>query len=109
MASKKEASSLVDYFDLQYQSRYGRVYKGNRPADVWGFLDIINDIGFKRAKLLIDYYFRLKGTNDHSRTWFTYHYNELDNQLEDLIRDALHRKQIRKDTQARMEAIANEA
>lgn len=94
--STKQAYQLIKLFDSYYKSKYGEAYKGNRHADKWGFVDMIDDLTFDGAVDVIEYYFKTSPRGGHSRKHLHYHYHEYAQTLERLKRDKAQKRMILK-------------
>lgn len=59
MATKNQsAHALATYFNKGFLKKTGREYKGNIFRDKWGYQAMLEDLGEKRSKEVIDWYFQ---------------------------------------------------
>ncbi len=102
MSTRQQAQTLINLFERLWEKKYGREYKGNRHADQWGFRDMIDDLGLKRSKEVIRYYFNL-ASPDHSRQWLIYNYQVVSTQLDDVNADKELRRKLMEQTKKMIE------
>jgi hypothetical protein len=82
MSSKAQRGvELAKLFESYYKSHYGVKFKGNLYADKWGFMDMIEDLGWSSAVEVIEYYFKTKPRGGHTRQHLSYHYHEYANAM----------------------------
>ena len=103
----KEGSKLVyallDLYLNEYANKYGRKPIINKYKEKWAMNDVIESVGYDRARELVFYYF--KTTNPgHSLTWFFYNFDRLDEMLVKLEADKIQRAKMRALTRERVEA-----
>ena len=84
---------VYKYFKKQWETHR------NEP---WSLTDIHADIGSKRLKDLIDYYFETR-RRDADLKWFIYHYDELEKRMLARQQDRERRERLRAETRRRME------
>jgi hypothetical protein len=97
---QQQAHALVSYFESSYQAKYRRKPKINRYADKWGFVDMLKDVPYERAKQVIDFYF-LTAAN-HSLSNFFYNYSNLIESLEEKEADVEKRRRLRAESKKRV-------
>lgn len=90
----EQAKMLMERFDKTYKERHDKPYKGNRAADKWGFVDMIDDLGASRAAQVIDYYFKTKPRKGHDRQHLIYHYHEYDKMMTELEAERDKKRQL---------------
>lgn len=101
--SSKLAFALLDFYVKNYRLKYGKDPRINRYRDKWIMNDIIEGIGYDRAKILVEYYFHVTNAG-HTLQWFAYNYDRLDEMKEQLDDDKKRRAKMLAETKARMEA-----
>ena len=69
--------------------------------------DVIDSVGFDRAKELLDYYFKCT-KQGHPLNWFLYNFDRLDDMMLQSIKDKTLRSTLRKQTQTMVEQEINE-
>lgn len=57
MANNKEPYILLTHYQSLYKDKYGKVPTINKFREKWGMQDVIDSVGFERAKELLNYYF----------------------------------------------------
>lgn len=105
-AENQLAFSLLNIYAKEYESKYGRPCQMNKFRDKWAMLDLIDSVGYERAKELIAYYFKTTSNNRHSLQWFMYNFDRLDDMLGKLEADKVRREKIRAATR---EMVENES
>lgn len=96
MSQQKEAYQLLKLFDTYYKAKYGEQYRGNRHADKWGFMDMVEDLTFDGAVDVIEYYFKTNPRGGHTRKHLMYHYHEYADTLDKLRKDKAMKRKILK-------------
>lgn len=102
MEKRQQAGKLIDLFNKLWEEKYGRRYIGNRHADQWGFVDMIDDVGLADAKTLIEYYFQLSHPG-HERRWLIYNYDKVLETKMAVDADKAHRRMLMEQTKRMME------
>ena len=105
MASKegnKQPHALLTHYISLYKDRYGRDPILNRYREKWGMQDVIDTVGYQRAKDLVEYYFTLNKYN-HPLQWFFYNFDKLDKLWKDIEDDKVHRDMLRLKTKEMVE------
>lgn len=98
----KLAHALLTLYVNMFKQKYEREPKINRHREKWAMQDVIDSIGYDRARDLLEYYFRLKKPG-HPIQWFIYNFDKLDDVLEKLKEDELRREKLRKQTKQMVE------
>ena len=99
--------ALINHYVRLYSEKYDRKPVVNRHREKWAMSDVIESIGYDRAKELLDYYFRTSNQG-HSLTWFFYNFDRLDEMLNRTEEDNAWRAKIRLQTRQMMEGIVDE-
>ena len=60
-----------------YKDRYGKVPTINKFREKWAMQDVIDSVGFDRARELLEYYFTLN-KNGHPLQFFFYNFDKMD-------------------------------
>lgn len=100
------AFSLLTMYSNEYELKYGKSCQINKFRDKWAMLDLIDSVGYDRAKELISYYFKTTSNNRHSLQWFMYNFDRLDDMLMKTEADKIRREKIRRATR---EMVENES
>lgn len=98
----KQPHALLTHYISLYKDRYGRDPILNRFREKWGMQDVIDTVGYQRAKDLIEYYFTLNKYN-HPLQWFFYNFDKLDKLWKDIEDDKVHRDMLRSKTKEMVE------
>ena len=103
----KQAYSLVSLYIALYKSRYNKQPLVNRYREKWAMQDVIDSVGFDRAKELLEYYFKCTKSG-HPLQWFFYNFDRLDEIMVKSELDADKRKRLREQTKLLVEQELNE-
>ena len=103
----KQAYALVSLYIALYKNQYNKQPIVNRYREKWAMNDVIDTVGYDRAKQLIEYYFKCNKPG-HSLNWFLYNFDKLDDVLIKLEQDLEHRKDLREQTKQMVEQELNE-
>lgn len=98
----KLAHALVSKYADLFKKKYGRVPTINRHREKWAMNDVIDSIGYDRAKVLLDYYFSLNRPG-HPIQWFVYNFDKLDEILVKLEKDSARRQKLLEQTKKMVE------
>jgi hypothetical protein len=105
LASKensKQAHALLTHYIYLFKDKYNRDPILNRYREKWGMQDVIDTVGYERAKDLIEYYFTFNRYN-HPLQWFFYNFDKLDKLWKDIEDDKVHRDMLRLKTKEMVE------
>ena len=103
----KLAYSLVSLYCSLYKKQYGKLPIVNKYREKWAMNDVIDSIGYDRARALLEYYFKVTKSN-HSLQWFFYNFEKLDLTLQQVEEDKTRRELIRAKTKSMVEERDNE-
>ena len=59
MANNKEPYILLTEYQNLYKAKYGKVPTLNKFREKWAMQDVIDSVGYDRAKDLLQYYFKI--------------------------------------------------
>ena len=91
MASEKAPYILMTLYQSLYKEKYGRVPQINKFREKWAMQDVIDSVGFDRAKELLIYYFGLpKG--GHPLQFFFYNFDRIDSAVSEVEKDRNRRR-----------------
>jgi hypothetical protein len=103
----KLAYGLVSLYCALYKEHYKKPAVVNKYREKWAMQDVIDSVGYDRAKVLLEYYFKItKG--GHPLTWFFYNFEKLDLTLQQAEEDKTRRELIRAKTRSMVEERDNE-
>lgn len=103
----KLAYGLVGLYCTLYKETYKKVAVVNRYREKWAMQDVIDSVGYDRAKILLQYYFKLDRSG-HPLTWFFYNFEKLDLSLQQTEEDKTRRELIRAKTKSMVQERDNE-
>ncbi|NDB81294.1 MAG: hypothetical protein EB127_00885 [Alphaproteobacteria bacterium] len=91
------AYSLVSLYSSLYKDKYNKAIVINKHKEKWGMAEVIDSVGFDRAKELLIYYFNTSRSS-HPLQWFFYNFERLDAVLTAKALDAERRKTLLEQT-----------
>ena len=98
----KLAYALIDYYVLKYKTKFGRNPDINRFKNKYGFQDMISDVGFDRAKKIIEHY--IAGSRQaYNVNDLLYNYDKINIVITQLEEDEVNREKLRLETKRRVE------
>ena len=100
--SNQEPHALITLYVSLFEERYGKKPTLNRFREKWAMQDLIDSVGYSRAKGLIEYYFTLSKYG-HPLNWFFYNFDKIDKMWKDVEDDKVHRDMLRSNTKAMVE------
>lgn len=102
MASEKQPYVLINIYESLYLDRYNKKPKINKFREKWAMQDVINSVGFDRAKELLVYYFKTSKYG-HPLQFFYYNFDKIDKMQYDIEQDKIHRSILREETKRMIE------
>jgi hypothetical protein len=103
----KLAYGLVSLYCALYKQSYNKQPVVNKYREKWAMQDVIDSIGYDRAKVLLEYYFSITKSG-HPLSWFFYNFEKLDITLQEKEQDKTRRELIRAKTKSMVEERDNE-
>lgn len=94
--------ALLDLYALLFTDKYKRKPALNKYRDKWGFLDMIDSVGYERSVDITKYYFSLDRSG-HPLNWLFNNFDKLDAELSARDADRQRRARLREQTAKRME------
>lgn len=101
--SAKLVYALLEVYKNLYTEKYGKAPVINKYREKWGTQDVLDSIGYEEAKALMTYYFKVSSDSRHSLSWFYYNFDKLEEMMEKVEADKVHRAKIREATRLMME------
>ena len=102
MANEKAPYILMTLYQSLYKEKYGKVPQLNKFREKWAMQDVIESVGFDRAKELLIYYFSLpKG--GHPLQFFFYNFDRIDSAVTEIERDKERRRLLLEETKKMVE------
>lgn len=105
MATKetnKQPYILLSLYTSLFKERYNRVPVINRHREKWAMQDVIDSVGFERAKELLEYYFKT-GKSGHPLQHFFFNFDKLDQVMVELDKDRTAREKLLQETKQMVE------
>lgn len=102
MVNNKEPYILLTHYQNLYKEKYGKPVVINKFREKWGMQDVVDSLGFDRAKDLITYYFTT-GKLGHPIQFFFYNFDKIDQLQKEIEKDKLNRQTLREETKKRVE------
>ena len=102
MANEKAPYVLMTLYQSLYKEKYGKVPQLNKFREKWAMQDVIESVGFDRAKELLVYYFSLpKG--GHPLQFFFYNFDRIDAAVSEVEKDKERRRLLLEETKKMVE------
>ncbi len=105
MANEKEPYVLIGLYESLYKERYGKKPRINKFREKWAMQDVIDSVGFERAKELLVYYFKTSKSG-HPLSFFFYNFDKIDYLKIEIEKDILNRRTLREATKKMVEGGA---
>lgn len=90
MANNRDPYILMTIYQNLYKDRYGKMPSLNKFREKWAMQDVIESIGFERAKELLDYYFKTNKMG-HPLNFFYNNFDKIDVLNKEIKKDKLNR------------------
>jgi hypothetical protein len=103
----KLAYGLVSLYCVLYKETYKKSVVVNKYREKWAMQDVIDSVGYDRAKTLLEYYFKTTKSG-HPIQWFFYNFEKLDFTLQQAEEDKTRRELIRSKTRSMVQERDNE-
>jgi hypothetical protein len=102
VANNKEPYILISLYQNLYKDKYGRAITINKFREKWAMQDVIDSVGFDRAKELLEYYFGLT-KNGHPLQFFFYNFDKMDALKLEIEKDKEKRRLLLEETKKMVE------
>ena len=102
MASEKEPYVLIGLYQSLYKEKYGKMPSINKFREKWAMQDVIDSVGYDRAKELLVYYFNLN-KNGHPLQFFFYNFDKMDELKNEIEKDKQKRRLLLEETKKMVE------
>ena len=102
MANEKQPYILISLYETLYKERYSKAPRINKFREKWAMQDVIDSVGFDRAKDLLIYYFKTSKSG-HSLSFFFYNFDKIDYLKSEKEKDEKHRRLLLQATKERVE------
>jgi len=101
-ADAKQPYALLSLYEKLYSDKYQKTARLNKFKEKWAMQDVIESVGYDRAKVLLEYYFRVT-KQGHPLQWFFYNFDRLDDMLLQSEEDMQRRRKLREATKKMVE------
>lgn len=101
-ANNKEPYILISLYENLYKDKYGKKPRINKFREKWAMQDVIDSVGYDRAKELLEYYFRTSKSG-HPLSFFFYNFDRIDVIKTEIERDKANRNMLREQTKKLVE------
>ena len=102
MASDKEPYILISLYQSLYKDKYGRTPTMNKFREKWAMQDVIDSVGFDKARDLLNYYFSLSKAG-HPLQFFFYNFDRIDMARTESDKDKDRRRLLLEETKKMVE------
>jgi len=102
VANNRDPYILMTIYQNLYKDRYGKMPSLNKFREKWAMQDVIESIGFERAKELLDYYFKTNKTG-HPLNFFYNNFDRIDVLNKEIKKDKLNRSILLNETKKMVE------
>ena len=103
MAEKsKEPYILISFYETLYFQKYGKKPRLNKFREKWAMQDVIDSVGYDRAKELLEYYFKTSKSG-HPLSFFFYNFDRIDQVQSEIEKDKANRIMLREQTKKLVE------
>ena len=102
MANEKEPYVLIGLYESLYKDKYGKKPRLNKFREKWAMQDVIDSVGYERAKELLEYYFKTSKSG-HPLNFFFYNFDRIDQVQSDIEKDKANRAMLREQTKKLVE------
>jgi hypothetical protein len=102
VANSKEPYILLSMYQNMYQEKYGKMPFLNKYREKWAMQDVIDSVGYARAKELLEYYFTT-GKYGHPIQFFFFNFDKIDIMQTEVAKDKKNRKALQEATKRLVE------
>jgi len=98
----KEPYVLITMYETLYFQKYNKKPRLNKFREKWAMQDVIDSVGYDRAKELLEYYFKTSKSG-HPLNFFFYNFDRIDQVESEARRDKANRAMLREQTKKLVE------
>jgi hypothetical protein len=102
VANSKEPYILLTLYQNLYKEKYNKAVTINKFREKWAMQDVIDSVGYTRAKELLEYYFGLT-KNGHPLQFFFYNFDKMDALKIEIEKDKEKRRLLLEETKKMVE------
>ena len=100
--ANKEPYILLSLYQNLYKDKYGRTPSMNKYKEKWAMQDVIDSIGYDRAKKVLEYYFET-GKYNHPLQFFYFNFDRLEDMMLQIEEDKVLRDILLENTRKLVE------
>ena len=104
MEKSKEPYALISFYEKLYFEKYNKKPRLNKFREKWAMQDVLDSVGYERAKELIEYYFKTNKFG-HPLNFFFYNFDRIDQLQREIAKDKLNRVRLREETKKLVEGV----
>ncbi len=102
MANEKQPYVLIGLYESLYLEKYNKKPKLNKFREKWAMQDVIDSVGFDRAKELLVYYFATNKSG-HPLNFFYNNFDKIDALNKEIQKDKINRSRLLDETKKMVE------
>ena len=102
MANERAPYILIGVYENLYKEKYDKKPRINKFREKWAMQDVIDSVGYDRAKELLAYYFKTNKSG-HPLGFFFYNFDKIDSLKIEIERDQENRRKLREATKKLVE------
>jgi len=102
VANEKQPYVLIGLYEKLYFEKYNKKPRINKFREKWAMQDVIDSVGYDRAKEILAYYFKTNKSG-HPLNFFFYNFDRIDSLMVEIERDKLNRNLLREQTKKLIE------
>jgi hypothetical protein len=102
VANSKEPYILISLYQNLYKEKYGKVVSINKFREKWAMQDVIDSVGFDRAKDILEYYFKTSKSG-HPLQFFYFNFDRIGHLMIEIEKDKDNRRVLREATRQMVE------
>jgi hypothetical protein len=102
VANTKEPYILLTMYQNMYMEKYDKTPFMNKYREKWAMQDVIDSVGYTRAKELLEYYFTT-GKYGHPLQFFFFNFDKIDIMQREIEKDKKNRKALQEATKRLVE------
>jgi len=97
MAVSKEPYILLSVYEGLYAEKYNKKPRLNKYREKWAMQDVIDSVGYSRAKEILEYYFKT-GKSGHPLSFFYNNFDRLEDMMIQIEQDKENRERLLEQT-----------
>ena len=100
--ANKEPYILLSLYQSLYKEKYGDMPSLNKYKEKWAMQDVLDSIGYDRAKKVLEYYFKT-GKHKHPLQFFYFNFDRLEDMMIQIEEDKVFRNILLENTKKLVE------